>query len=358
MRCAFLFLVFAVGSSPAAPKKTLIEFGWDEPGPEFMREHAQQLDASPFDGCVFHIDARRTNGSKARFTWDAWGTEAFTKESLQRDLQNLKAAKLQRCTQNFLRFNTTPAKLDWFDDHTAISNNAYLAAWFAREAKIPGLLFDIEQYDGQLFDYRKQRDKKGWEVYAAQVRLRGREIMQAFQTAYPDLVVFLTFGYSLPWTESGQGKGSLADCHYGLLAPFLDGMLETVRGKVKFVDGNELAYGYKEPERFTKSYTTMQRDLLPIVRDPDRYARHFSLGFGLWMDREWRKLGWETNDFSKNYFTPEAFESSVRKALEVADEYVWIYTETPRWWSKEGGQVKLPAPYDAAVRRARKAGDW
>src|SRR5688572_5744704 len=268
MRFALAFLVLAVGSSTAAPKKKLIEFGWDEPSPEFMREHAAQLDASPFDGCLFHINARRTNGSKARFTWDAWGTEAFTKESLQRDLQDLKAAKLQRCTQNFLRFNTTPAKIDWFDDHTAISNNAYVAAWFAREAKIPGLLFDIEQYDGQLFDYRKQRDKKGWEIYAAQVRLRGREIMQAFQTAYPDLVVFLTFGYSLPWTESGYGKGSLVDCHYGLLAPFLDGMLEAVRGQVKFIDGNELAYGYKEPDRFTKSYHTLQRDLLPIVRDP------------------------------------------------------------------------------------------
>jgi hypothetical protein len=353
MRFALAVLVFVAFSSEAAVKKKLIEFGWDEPGPEFMREHAPQLDASPFDGCVFHIDARRTNGSRARFTWDAWGTEAFTKESLQPALQDLEAAKLKRCTQNFLRFNTTPAKIDWFDDHTAISNNAYLAAWFAQEANIPGVLFDIEQYDGQLFDYRKQRDKKGWEVYATEVRLRGREVMQAFQAGYPDVTLFLTFGYSLPWTESGQGKGSLEDCHYGLLAPFLDGMLEAA-AKAKLVDGNELAYGYKEPERFTKSYQTMQRELSPIVRDPNKYARHFSLGFGLWMDRDWRKHGWDTNDLAKNYFTPEVFEASVRQALEVADEYVWIYTETPRWWSKDG-QVKLPPPYDAAVRRARKA---
>jgi hypothetical protein len=354
MRLVLPLLFLAAYCAGAAPKKKLIEFGWDEPGPEFMREHAQQLDASPFDGCVFHIDARRTNGSKARFTWDGWGAEAFSKESLQPALQDLKAAKLKKCTQNFLRFNTTPGKMDWFDDHTAISNNAYLAAWFAREAKIPGVLFDIEQYDGQLFDYRKQRDKKEWEVYAAQVRRRGREVMQAFQAGYPDLTVFLTFGYSLPWTESGHGKGSLADCHYGLLAPFVDGMLESARGKSKFIDGNELAYGYKEPERFTKSYQAMQRDLLPIVRDADKYARHFSFGFGLWMDRDWRKHGWDTNDFSKNYFTPEGFESSVGQALEVADEYVWIYTETPRWWSKDGGQVKVPPAYDAGVRRARK----
>jgi len=176
--------------------------------------------------------------------------------------------------------------------------------------------------------------------------------MQAFQAAYPEVTLFLTFGYSLPWAESGNGKNGLTNCHYGLLAPFIDGMLGAARGAVKLVDGNELAYGFKEPERFIKSYQTLKHDLLPIVHDPEKYARYFSLGFGLWMDRDWRKNGWDTNDLSKNYFTPDAFETSLRKALEVADEYVWIYTETPRWWSKEGASVKLPAAYDTAVQRA------
>jgi hypothetical protein len=358
MRWTSILLLLALCASVnAAPKKKLIEFGWDEPDPAFMREHAQQLDNSPFDGCVFHVDARRANGSRANFTWDAWSNEAFTKESLQPAIQDLKDAKLRRCTESFVRFNTSPGKLDWFDDHTAISNNCYLAAWFAHEAKIPGILFDIEQYDGQLFDFRKQRDgaQKGWEAYAAQVRLRGRESMQAFQAAYPNVTLFLTFGYSLPWAESGNGKNGLTNCHYGLLAPFIDGMLEVAENGVKLVDGNELAYGYNEPERFTKSYQTMKQELLPIVRHPEKYARHFSLGFGLWMDRDWRKHGWDTNDFAKNYFNPQTFEASVRKSLEVSDEYVWIYTETPRWWSKEGTAVKLPAAYDAAVRRARES---
>ncbi len=29
------------------------------------------------------------------------------------------------------------------------------------------------------------------------------------------------------------------------------------------------------------------------------------------------------------------------------------YTETPRWWSKEGHPMKLPHAYEASVRRAR-----
>ena len=71
------------------------------------------------------------------------------------------------------------------------------------------------------------------------------------------------------------------------------------------------------------------------------------------MDRDWRKNGWDVEDLSKNFFTPEAFQISVRAALDNTDEYVWIYTETPRWWSKDGGPVKLPKAYDEALRSAR-----
>jgi hypothetical protein len=77
--------------------------------------------------------------------------------------------------------------------------------------------------------------------------------------------------------------------------------------------------------------------------------------FGLWLDYQWRKLGWNTNDVTKNYFTPDSFEASVRKGLEAADEYVWVYTEQPRWWSSAGTPVNLPQPYLKAIERARKS---
>jgi hypothetical protein len=71
------------------------------------------------------------------------------------------------------------------------------------------------------------------------------------------------------------------------------------------------------------------------------------------MDCDWRKAGWDTNTFTKNFYTPEAFENSVRAALQAADEYVWIYTEQPRWWTDKGTSTNLPEPYDRAVRRSR-----
>jgi len=318
-----------------------------------MHEHAAEMEKMPFDGCVFHIDLKNAKGGKGSFTWQSWGDRKFSDADLNDALADLNAAHFKKFTNNFLRFNTTPAKLDWFDDYSAVTNNARLAAMIARETKCPGLLFDIEQYEGNLFDYSKQRDRatKSWETYAAQARQRGREVMQAFQDAYPKITLFLTFGYSLPWAESNGGQKPLAECHYGLLAPFLDGMLDSAAEGVRLVDGCELAYGYKSAAQFEKEYAAMSHDLLPIVANAEKYRRHFSLGFGIWMDNRWRKVGWNTEDFSKNFFSPEAFEASLKAAFQIADQYVWIYTESPKWWSKEGTPVKLPDAYIEATRR-------
>jgi hypothetical protein len=336
----------AQGNGTSAARK-LVEFGWDEPDTAFMRAHIAEMEKMPFDGCVFHIN----------MTWQGWGEKIFTEADVKGAIDDLNATPFKKFTQNFLRFNTTPAKLDWFDDYSAVTNNARLAAIVARKGRCPGLLFDIEQYEGNLFDYRKQRDHetKSWDLYSAQARRRGREVMQAFQSGYPGIKLLLTFGYSLPWGESGQGKRPLSECHYGLLAPFLDGMLDAAEKGALLIDGCERAYGYKEAAQFQREYESMSRGLLPIVADAEKYRRYFSFGFGLWMDNNWRKVGWNTDDFSKNYFTPSAFESSLRAALKQADEYVWIYTETPRWWTKDGTPEKLPSDYVEAVRTARAA---
>ena len=86
--------------------------------------------------------------------------------------------------------------------------NARLAAKLAREGRCAGILFDVEEYEGGLFTYPKQRDAKAksWDEYAAQARRRGREVMAAFQEGYPDLTVFLTFGHSLPRHQVRAGQ--------------------------------------------------------------------------------------------------------------------------------------------------------
>ena len=140
-----------------------------------MRQHIARMRQTPFDGTVFHVNHTSAGGKRGNFTWEAWGTNVFTRAEDAGAIEDLKQTDFGPFNQNFLRFNTTPAQLDWFDDYSAVLQNAKLAANIAREGGCPGILFDIEQYDGALFDYRKQREtsdkskpreqvQKSWEL--------------------------------------------------------------------------------------------------------------------------------------------------------------------------------------------------
>lgn len=356
--CENMFPSVAYADSGEGSKK-LIEFGWDEPGTDFMRDHISEMEKTPFDGCVFHVNYRKADGSAGSFTWECWGNRTFREEELKDAVDNLKNTRFQSFTHNFMRFNVTPGDIDWFDDFTPIITNARLAARVARQCGIKGLLFDIEQYNSQLFNYAKQRDSaaRSWDEYAEQTRLRGREVMEAFQSEYPGVTIFLTFGYCLPWAQM-DGKRSLAEVSYGLLAPFLDGMLDAVNTEPPrpvIVDGCELAYSYKDTSRFAKTYRMMTEDMLKIVNaDVEKYRAIFSFGFGVWMDNGWRQNGWDTENFSKNFYTPEEFGATLSAALKTSDEYVWIYTETPRWWTGSGSSEKLPGEYFESVMSTKE----
>ena len=347
-----LALAPAFADEPAGPRpKKLIEFGWDEPDTAFLRSHFAEMAKTPFDGCVFHVNTRKGEN----FTWLCWGDRTFEQDELQTALDDLKALPQGDFRHHFLRFNTAPGRLDWFDDFTAVTRNAALAARIAKEGRCAGILFDDEEYEGPLFDYAKQRDAKtkSWEQYAAQARKRGAEVMRAFQSDFPDLTILLTFGHTLPWMRSEGGKRPLAETSYGLLAPFLDGMIDAAEGRSRLIDGYEISYSYKNAAQFDEGLRFMTKDALTVVGDREKYRRVVAPGFGIWLDYDWRSKGWSDQDPSRNHFTPEGFETSVREALKRTDEIVWIYTETPRWWSPMGGSIKLPAAYDAALRRAR-----
>lgn len=340
-----------------AVTKKLIEFGWDEPDPAFMRQHIAQMEKTPFDGVVYHLSYKKQDGATSNFAWDVWGRQFITREQLEPGIADLKATPFRRFRHNFLRFNTTPADMDWFDDYSAVIHNARLAAWAAREGGSVGVWLDPEQYHSRLFDFDKQRDAgtKGWAAYAAQARKRGYQVMEAFQQGYPNLVVYVSFGYTMPWRGSGRGRLKLEDTMYGLLAPFMDGMVDAARGRTRIIEGHELSYPIREPWEILASYREMRRGALPIVADPKKYLKVISCSFGIWMDYDWSKLGWSETETAKNYRPPGTFEVVVRKALQTTDEYVWIYTEAPKWWTAEGKTEKLPAEYVNALRKARAA---
>jgi len=133
-------------------------------------------------------------------------------------------------------------------------------------------------------------------------------------------------------------------------------MVEAATGRTRLVDGYEPAYFHnKDLGKFATARRMLTSDVLTIVAAPGRYKERLSIGFGLFLDYDPQKRAWNGVDGGRNYYTPEEFEMSVRAALEVADEYVWIYTEAPRWWSEAGTPVNLPEGYADALRRALAA---
>lgn len=344
-----------VGQARAAGEKKLIEFGWDEPDTAFMRKHVAEMESLPFDGCVFDVKYLKDGVAKGPFGSEDWGKRSFTNAELQPAIDDLKATPFHRITENFLRFNVLPGDVDWFDDFGPVLHNAELAAKVAREGHCRGILFDPEQYATPLFNYPRQRDTKtkSFAEYSAQAHRRGRELMQAFQTGYPGLTIVFTWGISLSYMQTRGDVTKLPQTSYGLLPAFINGMIEAANSDVSLVDGYEGAYGFRDANHFDnarKIFTTLS---LPLINHSEDFHRRFSLGFGIWLDNQWRKKGWDPAEPKKNYFTPEQFQQSLRLALKRSDRYVWVYTEKPRWWSDEGKPLNLSPAYIQALRDAR-----
>jgi hypothetical protein len=340
-------LGIARGAEPSQAKK-LIEWGWDEPDPKFIRTHIEQMERFPFDGLIFHVPGDHNEN----LTWDIWGDRRFEVSQFQKSLADLKATPFHRFTDRFVRVNVTPGKVDWFDDAAwkIVAQNFGVAAQVAKEGGCKGIMFDNEQYQSSLFDYRKQKHRgtKSFAEYAAKVRERGREWMQQVAGHYPDITILLTFGYVI--TRPGLGEKDRSESDYGLWADFLDGMLSTCAPNTRIVDAFEDSYGYRRPAQFDRAYRTIKEKGLVWTGEKEAYGRHVTAGLGIWMDNDWNKHGWNATDFAKNYFKPEGFCESVRLALRQTDEYVWVYTEKPRWWTNE----RLPAAYVKALEAARK----
>jgi len=358
----------AAGAPAQAGPKYLIEFGWDEPTTAFMRQHIAQMEQTPFDGTVYHVQYRKPDGSMGSFMNDCWGKQGFSDAQLQNALDDLVHTPFHTFTHNFFRFNVLPGDVDWFDDYSAVLQNAQQAGRIARASNSEGILFDDEQYNYPLFNFAelKQKNHKSWETCTKQARLRGSQMIQAFDKGWargapPDalngapirpLVIMLTFGISLPYQECQMHSQKLPQVHYALLVSFLQGMFDAALPNDRIIDGGELAYGFRTTQEFTDQRDVVSDKACTLLEDRRTYLDHIGVAYGLWLDFEWKDRPFLTDDLTKNYFTPQQWQNSVRTALTQTDQYLWIYTEKPRWWTAAGPSVDLPAAYAEALRRA------
>ncbi len=369
------------GVAQNLPKKKLIEFGWDVPSPEFVRDHIRGMETRPFEGIIF-----RTKEYNHAFDTRPWTNAVF-----KPDMEALAAIKWGKFTDNFLTlYAANNWKMNWFDDSqwTVIEANMRLFSKAAKAGKCVGVCFDNEPYGDDPWVFTGKYPGKSFDEVAAKVRARGAQFMRALQSSTPDMKVLHFFQLSyygdtieethnyrketrpdlLNEPDPARRNELLSTRWLALFEPFFIGMLEAAGPNVTFIDGNEFAYYYDSPDDFFRHYHQMKVSALTLVPEPFR-RKHFErvqAGNAVYYDiLAAEKWG---NSFKK--FVPSNFmtmderlrylEHNVYWSLFTTDEYVWFYSENMNWWKavaapgrEYGPKIDVPAGIEEAVVSAR-----
>jgi hypothetical protein len=340
------------------PTKKIVEYGWDVPYPDFVRQNIRKMEKRPFEGIIF-----RTKGFDHVFDIRPWKQAEF-----QPQLDTLADIKWQKFTDNFLTlYAANKRKMNWFnDDHwNTIVENMKLFSLAVRSGNCVGICFDPEPYGTDPWVYPGSYKDKSFDQVADQVRRRGREFIIALQEHMPELRLLSFFQLGLfrdivdePDPKVRQEK--LLKKWMVLLPAFCIGMLEGAAPGTILIDGNELAYYYEKPHDFYRAYHLIRQRAQSLVPEAMRkkYNNQMQVGMALYIDQT---LGKRTVKTTSHLLTSEEqlkfFEHNVYYALTTSDEYIWCYSERMNWWlppEKTGKDRILPPGVEEALISARQ----
>ena len=235
---------------------------------------------------------------------------------------------------------------DWLDpEFDAVINNWKVAAEYAKNAGMRGLLLDDEVYYGRsLWTYHrlKYTSTTTADEYYDRVFERGAQIMRAVNTVYPDIEILTLHGP----THASLGGGRRLTNRYEMMRAFFDGLLSEATGDAAIIDGSERTYGYREASQFEGAANTFRR-ARNHSQVPVQFDRHAQVAFPIFLG----STGFSTEDIGDNYYSPAELTTALRGALEHTDKYVWIYTESVSLWDRPG-LTFLPAAYRDAMLAA------
>lgn len=344
------------------PRKKLIETGWDQPNTAALRAHLAEMEKQPFDGLVVGADGKDDAGKsvslRAIFDPRPWKQQWF-----QGCVDDLKAIKPTKLTDNFVTIGNNPATVDWFDDEgfKAIVEHWRIAAWIAKQGGLTGILFDPEPYtEGHnSFGYAQQpgREKHTFVEYTAKVRQRGREIMAAVAKEYADCTIFSYWMHSINLTAAGQADAlpSLSVSSQGFLPAFIDGWLDVIPPQMTLVDGCESAYMYNSAVPFLQSAVLIKGDCQSLVSPENRakYRAQVQVSYGIYLDAYANPVGspWFIDGLGGPRV--DRLRANVTVALKSCDQYVWIYGEKHTWWPVDRADINTP--WEAALPGADAA---
>ncbi len=321
-----------------APEKKLIAVGWDMPNAERLRTNLAVMEQTPLQGC----SVRFAGPGNSPNLWFSFSREPYDEQVVAKFLSDLKAVQPKQLTDRFLLLNANPGEVDWFDDAgwKVIVDHWRTAARVAREGGLAGIMFDPEAYRKPhwAFDWSSQKHaaEHPFAEYYDMARRRGREIMAAVAGEYPEatiLALFLLSGNKAA-ADCPDPMGALAGNAYGLLPAFVNGWLDQAPPSLTIVDGCEEAYRYNSRLDYLTGAHLIRGKCQRLVAPENRrkYRAQVQVGFGVYLD------AYVNPPTSPWYLNPgpqtpvRRLADNVATALEIADEYVWIYGEQCSWW--------------------------
>jgi len=357
---ALAFTTGATASSQAASKKKLIQYGWDIRSPHYVAENIREMEKKPFDGIIL-------SGGHDSFSDAFWHKELDMKR-VEADLKAMASIKWDKFTDNFYMM-WARSNMDWFSDEDWapdgwVLRNVRLCAKAAKVGGCVGVCFDPEWFWGRspwTYKVQPHADEKSFMEFEAIVRKRGGQFMEALQEEYPDLVVHTFFLVSRPQhfkearNEPDPIKRSklIEPEGYALLVAFLNGMLDTVKGKTIITDGNEWGYYLQRPEQF-EDCVRMIREGVKLLIDPavwPKYQKHVRVANPIYVDYICNTLPFRLHTSNMtDYELALHAENNVYVALKTSDRYVWMYSEYMDWWDG----IRVPVGIEDAIRSAKR----
>lgn len=280
---------------------------------------------------------------------------AIPYELLTPSEQTIASTQFRKFKSNFLRINPAdPGKTFLFDiaHKHAFVHNLRMSAKLAKRAGLSGLFLDNEAYYGSTF-WRytsllvEHPGSGSFDDYRAKYYEVGLEVGKTFTEEFPTIKLILAISFE---QLRGVTEDKLPYNKYSLLPSFLNGLYDGMGDYAQII--NSLEDGYANKVMGDLDYD-LKIQVLPAVPylTSQRYTAMHVQGMSAWCDYPGKGFNFE--DVSKNFFSPQGFESIMDLNLSKVN-WVISYSEQLNWQAPVIGVNAPPSPYLEALNRVAK----
>ena len=336
MKCSVLLAATASFALCSEGAKKLIFVGWDtgDLTPAEIVRNADALYEAGADGVGIYPRFQAQKGARPKRAEPISCERRILSEELEWMVPSLREmVSKPGLSESMLRAGCAPkVRMDWRDDAfwSRYAANMAVVAALARKGGLKGIITDFEDYWNQRQYSRLDGDLPYDEAYAL-ARRRGAEVFGAMFREYPQMT-WLTYQFFSLYTSYRGLIDPVAEMREkGDLYPaFFNGILDAMPSGVKLVDGAEMYRLRAEKADFLRHARHEFSGVLPLVAPENRakYRAQLSISFGQYPD-SYAYAG----EKSPWYFGPVNgsrllhFERNLADALDVCDEYIWLWGE-------------------------------